>query len=354
LTEDDRTVRASFREQARHCLDLGSPFTAMLCTLLAERLSTTTRFGARILGWPGEPVADALPLRAAGALHALARSGTASGLARAYPPHSVDADALWRAVDAAAQDHDGFLHDWLDSPPQTNEVARSAAILGGCLAIAARTGLPLSLLEIGASAGLNLGFEHYRYALGEAAWGGADAAVTIRCDWRGTPPPLDAPLRVVDRAGCDRQPLDPGSAADRDRLLAYVWADQQERLARTAAALDAARQAPWRIERADAADWLERRLSAPPLPGRARVLFHTIVWQYLPKSVTARVEAAARAAAATASRQAPLAWLRMEPDGGGPGAALDFRLWPGGEAIRLGRADYHGRWVDWAEGARGP
>ena len=37
----------------------------------------------------------------------------------------------------------------------------------------------------------------------------------------------------------------------------------------------------------------------------------------------------------------------MEADGLSPGAALTLTLWPGGETIPLGRADFHGRWVDW-------
>lgn len=354
MTSSADRVHASFLRQAQQCRELGSPFTQALCTLLAERLDRTTRFGARILDWEGDPGEDALPLRAAGALHALARSGRAPALTQAYPPNALDAEQLWRAVAAAIREHDTFLHDWLDSAPQTNEVARSTAILVGCLAIAVATRLPLSILEIGASAGLNLGFDRYRYLLGPMTWGDPAAPVEIRCAWRGGEAPLDQPLDVTARAACDLNPLDPDAQADRERLLSYIWADQEERLARTTAALDTARAAPWRVERADAGAWVERHLGMPPVEGRTRVLLHTIVWQYLPAATKERIERALARAGDEASPAAPLAWLRLEPRDQGPGGVLALTLWPGGEEHVLGRADYHGRWIHWAPPADFP
>ena len=32
-------------------------------------------------------------------------------------------------------------------------------------------------------------------------------------------------------------------------------------------------------------------------------------------------------------------------------AALTLTLWPGGESLALGRADFHGRWVTWQAAA---
>lgn len=344
-------IRAAFRRQAESCHGLGSPFTAGLCTLLADRLDPqASAFARRIAGWPTErAVDDALALRACGALHALARSGDAPDLRAAYPPVAADAETLWPAISAALADHDARLTDWLSSPPQTNEPKRSGALLGALAILSAETGLAIDLLELGASAGLNLSLDRFAYALGIAERpGDPDVAVTIRCAWRGAAPDPFTPLSIAHRAGCDRNPLDPGRPEDRERLLAYVWADQQERLATTAAALEAAAIAPWRVEKADAADWVEAALAARPVPGRVTVLAHTIVWQYLPPETKARIEAALAEAGARATREAPLARVAMEADGQRGSAALTLTTWPGGATRALGRADYHGRWVDWA------
>jgi hypothetical protein len=343
------SIRESFERQSGWCRKLGSPFTGLVCEVLAARLDGRSRFGARLHAWPGQPTADALPLRAAGALNALARSGEAAELALVYPPSQMPSpDALWSAMAAAIASHDEFLHDYLDSAPQTNEVARSATMLAGCLVIASVHRLPLEVLEIGASAGLNLGFDRYRYAFGEAHWGDPCSPVRLAPRWEGDPPPLGAPLAIAARAGCDISPLDPASFADRARLLSYIWPDQAQRLARIEAALDMAASAPWRIERADAGDWVERHLGAPPRSGRMRVLMHSIMWQYMPKETQARIGSALEKAAGAASAEAPLAWLRLEPDGLPDGAALSLDLWPGGRHLALGRADYHGRWVRFA------
>jgi len=340
--------------QAKSSPTLGSPFIGSLCQLLAERLDHSSAFGRRILNWPTEPHRDALALRACGALHALVRSGKEPDLTAAYPPSPFDEDVLWQAITGALSRHDDFLTAFLDSAPQTNEVARSGLILGGALHIAARTGLPLAIYEIGSSAGLNLAFDEYRYDLSDGlTWGPSDAPLTVATAWRGAIPPLDAPLRVVSRQGCDRNPLDPANPADADRLMAYIWADQAHRLARTAAALALAAAEGRKPERLDAASWVEREFSKRQEPGTCRVLFHTIVWQYLPDESQERIKAVIRASAEAATSVAPVAHLGVEPDSLSPdankGAGMRLTIWPGGEVLQLGRGDFHGRWAEWAD-----
>lgn len=339
----------AFDRQAAACRDLGSPFNALVCGLLREHLAPHTAFGRRIHDWPGQPVDDALALRACGGLHALSRSGRCPGLSAVYPPAVAEVDRVWPAIDAAIADHDAFLADWLDSPPQTNEVSRSASILGGGLTIAAATGLPLEVYEIGSSAGLNLGFDRWHYDLGIARWGASESKVRIVSRCEGALP-FDAPLTVAHREGCDRNPLDPRSPADRERLLSYIWPGQTERSARIAAALQVAAEAGWPVERAEAADWVEARFKTPGEAGRVRVLVHTIVWQYLPADTQRRIEAAMQDAGSRAAADRPVAWLRVEPDDVAGSAGVRLTLWPGGETRLLGRADYHGRWHGWGAG----
>lgn len=339
-------IPQSFIRQAKACNDLGSPFTARLCTLAAERLTDETRVGAVILGWPGNPdgTGDALALRLAGTLHALVRSGQDPALSAVYPPHAVDDDTLWAAVEAALRRDETFILERLKSAPQTNEVRRSSALLPGFLTIAALTGKPLILSEVGASAGLNLQWDRYSYELGDVHWGGA-SGVELAPRWEGPPPP-DADIEVSERAGCDLNPLNPSSEDDRLRLFSYIWADQQDRLNRTAAALQMATESGLKVETADAIDWLRKRL-ATSRPSMTHVIYHTIAWQYLPPALKAEGEALIAQAGSRATKAAPLARLQLEADGKPEGAAILLTLWPTGETREIGRADFHGRWVKW-------
>ena len=80
------------------------------------------------------------------------------------------------------------------------------------------------------------------------------------------------------------------------------------------------------------------------------LIYHTIAWQYFPPGAQARGTALIETAGAQATATRPLAWLRMENDGDAAGAALSVRLWPGDAHIALGRADFHGRWINWSAG----
>ncbi len=324
---------------------MGSPFTARLCTLVADRLAPGGAVADRLLAWPGDPRADVLPLRLAGALHGLVLELRDADLAAVYPPHDGPDDALWSAVANALDTHAPYVLDRLDGPPQTNEVQRTAALCPGFLTVAALTGLPLVTSELGASAGLNLPWDHFAYRFGTARWGDPASPLRIEPDWRGPPPPLP-PARVVERAGCDLAPPDPSSAEGRLRLLSYIWADQTARMARMSAAIDISRAIGIRVETADAPAWLARRLT--PRRGLAHVVYHSTFWSYLPPQAQSLIETSLHAAGGSASPEAPLAWLRMEGDGAEPGAAITLTLWPSGETRVLGRSDFHGAWVEWA------
>lgn len=346
----EATVRASFAEQARWCARLGSPFTALLCGLLGERLDRGTAVGARVLDWPGDPapVADALALRLCGALHALVRRGEAPLLAPFYPPAPApEPDALGAALSATLAAEAGTLAAWLGRAPQTNEVGRSAVLMAGLLEVAARFGLPIALYELGASAGLNLQLDRYDYDLGGRRVGAAGATVRIAPDWRG-PPPADSSVRIAGRQGVDLDPLDPR----RDRMLAYIWPDQPRRLGQAEAALALAARDPPPVEAGDAADWIERRLEAAGPAGIVRVVMHSVAFQYFPPAAQARVERHIALAGASASADAPLAWLRFEKLSQDDSYSLRLRTWPG-EELLLAWAHPHASTVRWLIGQQG-
>ena len=84
-------ARENLSRQAEWCARLGSPFTALVCKVLHERLTEGSAFAARLLNWPGEPEADAIALRACGALNFFARAGHPA-LAPLYPPHPLPSE----------------------------------------------------------------------------------------------------------------------------------------------------------------------------------------------------------------------------------------------------------------------
>lgn len=339
-------VLANFASQAESCEGLGSPFTARLCRLLPKVFDGATATGRRLREWPGDPAADALALRLAGGLHALVLSAADQELVAVYPPNVVADAILAGALSAAIRRNDAFLASFLASPPQTNETARAAMLLPGFLAIARETRLPLALTEIGSSAGLNLFFDRFRYDYDGHDWGPAGSEARLSPAVRGAAPPLEGDLRIAGRAGSDIAPVDLLDPASRLRLRSYVWADQTARLDRLDAAIVIAADEALTLEAEDAADFVRARL-ARRVPGQAFVLFHSIMWQYMPAASKRGVLAALEEAGSLATADAPIARLRMEPLGPAPHATLSLTMWPGGRTRRLAHCDFHGRWIEW-------
>jgi hypothetical protein len=354
-------ARQAFRDQAGYCEKLGSPFTALLCRVLADGLDCSRDTERYILEWPGDAgaFADSVPLRVAGALHYLVRAGRVPELAELYPPKSTaDPAALLASACAVLQNQGSFVREFLQSPPQTNEVGRSAALIAGCLDIAARTQRPLSLFELGSSAGLNLIADRYSYQFGALRWTPRSAAgvareqspgLALTCAWEGPEPPIRAPLDIRSRRGCDRHPLNTADPAQRARLLAYVWPDQPERIERLSGAIRTMLSAPVVVEAADAVEWIQAALPTNGEPGITRVVFHSIFWSYLDRISQDRIATHLARIGGAASADAPLAWLRFELAGQGEPVALRLTLWPGGQDELLARAHPHGAWVHWSD-----
>jgi len=299
----------------------------------------------RIRDWPGAPLADALPLRVAGGLHALHLSHAAPELAPIYRGENADDAAIIGAVMRA---HEAALLPWLDGPPQTNEAGRSANFIAAMLWLADR-GLPprFQCLEIGSSAGINLMLDRYSYDLGGVTAGPQDAVMHFAPHWQGAPPPERA-IAIVSTAGCDVAPVDLTDPAEALRLKAYIWPEHTIRFERMDAAIRAARQRKPDLVQENAADFVEAELARPQAPGTTRVLMHSIVWQYVPADQQTRVTAAMEAAGARATAQTPIAWVMVEADRSVHRHKLTVRYWPGGaEEVQLAWSHPHGADVEW-------
>lgn len=318
---------------------------ARLLRLVAQHWPIEGALAQRLEAWPGDigPKGASLPLRLASALHALVLNGQSAQLRTAYPPHHTNDDPLIKAVRTTLTRHDRFIDNWLTHPPQTNEVARSAGLIPAAMWLQHQYKLPILLSELGASAGLNLGFDRFALNVPGHRFGPDQPVLDLAPDWHG-PVPTGLWPHIAERRGVDLNPLDPTKPEDATRLIAYLWPDQPERIARTRAAI-AHHSA--NVDTGDAIDWLAHRLE-PPREGRLHLIYHTIAWQYFPPAQQARGRALLVRAGAQATKQAPLAWLSIEADASDQrGAAIKLHLCPANVIFDLGRADFHGRWIDW-------
>lgn len=343
---------AALRAQAGHCARLGSPFYAGLL----ERAALDAEQGgpvAQVLrGRASDPPDSMLGLRLMGSVHRRVLEGALPNLAgyydhtpvpfRSYAPKSNRGADAWTAFEQALVEDADAIRGLLDRPVQTNEVGRCAALLPGFLAVAVATGLPLRLLEVGASAGLNLRWDRYRYESDRFSWGDPASPVRIGFRLEGKPS-SKAAVEIAERRGCDLRPVDLATEEGRLTLLSFVWPDQAERLARLRAALAVAPETAIAIDRGGAAEWAAEQL-AQSRHGVATLVFHSIVMQYLPEKERLDFESHVRDAGEAASELAPLAWLRMEP--GGERAEVRLTIWPGREDRLLARAGYHGSPVE--------
>ena len=344
----DAAIHRALLAQSRGCQAGGSPMNAAILLKAAANWALGGPVHRLMSPWTELDYAGQLdaatPIRLIGALHELALSGDDPQISAAYAKGG--ADAIWTAAQPAMLRHHDRLAAFMTHEPQTNEVRRSVCLAGGFLTIAAETGLPLRCFEIGASAGLNSSWNRYRYRLGDMDWGDCGAPLTLDADWTGPPPPAAAALRVIERAACDRRPTDLHDPDQRRRLLAYVWADQPERLARARAAIDDTREHGVTVEAADAVAWTRARVA--PQDGAATVLFHSVFWQYMPAESQAALAQVIEGIAARATAAAPFAWLRMEPSAATM-MVMEVRLtlWPGGSERILAECHPHGASVRW-------
>ena len=339
------------RWQAEGCRELGSPLYATLLEHLADDVLAGGPGADVLAGHETDPGPSALALRLMGAVHRLVLERRAPALALFYPSvgGSGAPDRAWAAFRDVLVEHRAELRRGLDQPPQTNEVGRSASLIGGLVHVVRRWPGPLRLFEIGASAGLNLRADRFRVELADGSGvGPPDSPVVLADPWLGNRPPDVQALQVVERRGCDTEPIDPTTEDGRLRLTSYVWPDQQARLERLRGALTIASQVPATVVRQPARDFVADLQLAP---GTTTVLWHSIMWQYLDGQERSEVEARLEELGDTADADARLVHLAMEPRRRTPTSEREvlvvLRMWPGGEERVLGSASAHGIPTTW-------
>lgn len=343
-------VEQALAAQAESCDRVGSPLYA---TLLRGLLADHRQGGvsAELLDGVSErPVHDAVPLRYLATAHRLALTGAAPRLAAQYPSCGGTWDGSSGIVSeflaTVAERRAAFL-DGLRRNVQTNEVGRAPVLACGMALIATRQRLPIDQLEIGSSAGLLSRWDQYGYNTGASQWGDSQSPLQFGPSWwQGEPHDLESTPEVIRRRASDVSPIDITTENGRASIMSFVWPDQLNRLDRLRAAITVAQTVPLTIDTADAGDWLTRELHGGPAPGAVTVVFHSIVWQYLPTSTRDAMRTALAAAGELATTAQPLCWLRMEP-ATPEHADLQLTTWPGGQEEHLADVGYHGADVSW-------
>jgi len=296
-------------------------------------------------GWEDAPAGWVVQLRLLAGVFRLVLNGQAPELERFYPCLGGDADPAdaWPAVRDVLEAHTDELRDALRIAPQTNEVGRANALVVGLFLVAERTGCSrIRLLEPGASAGLNLLVDKFRFVNHDWDFGPAGASVTLTGGVLGAVRPV--PFEIVERRGCDLSPVDVTNEEGRTRLRSFVWPFHVERHRRLAGALELAQVSPPVVERASAACWLLDRLSERTTQDVVTVVWQSVTRQYWSTEEVQRVEEVIE----TAARGTTMAHVSMEyPDLGRTDQAELTIAWshPGSGSLarqRVGEVADHG------------
>jgi hypothetical protein len=338
------------RLQSAACREIGSPLYGDLLALAADDLLAGGAVADLLAGHLETRPAGVLALRMLGGAHALALSGRAPELAAWYPSAGGTIDSepgsprAWAALKNTLAEQRDAIRPWLDWPPQTNEVGRAAALIGGLLNITAEANLPIRLVEVGASAGLNLRADLFYVPGDTSAYGDPHSPVVLSHGWQGAAPPHHR-VQVIERTGGDLAPIDPTSAHGQLTLTAYVWPDQTDRLARLRGALAVASRVPAELRTESATRTVT---STELVPGTWTVLWHSIFRQYLDEAQRAELADGVAALGAAATNQARFAYLYLEQSRSGA-CPVVLTTWPGGHRQVLGTASPHGIPVRWSE-----
>lgn len=342
--DDVLATSAALRWQANRCHLARAPVAAAICEAVADDVAADMTEGT---GGPGllagllpteVRAGDQVGLRIMAVVHLLARTGRAPDVAAFLPtcgaavnagqPNAGQPASFAQFVVNALTAHADELAAGLARVPQTNEPGRSVPLR----AVLSRLHLPVRLVELGTSAGLNLR---------------ADLLPgNLACEVGPVPP-------IVERMGCDMHPIDPTTKVGQNLLHSYIWVDHVDRAHRLDMAIDVACRTPATVVTADAA---ETAANVAVQSGTATVVWHSLVWGFLPAATRTGVLDGIDAATANAHSDAVLVHAAWEPLGDASDrCGLTVRVWNGssddGVAVLAATGDHHGRSVvltgDW-------
>ncbi len=320
-----------FRAFAEREVVATSPLYAAICRAVADRPDVLSL----LLGATGGQRRPNLLLAA---VHYLLLQGGDGELARYYPSLGGT-----RRPDAACGEL--FAEFALAHRVEVEALIRSRRIqtneVGRCTGLLLALGLlaePLALIDVGASAGLNLNLDRYGYDYGEhGCLTGEEAAPVLRCQVRRGQPPVPAHIpRICWRVGIDLAPLDPADAATGRWLDALIWPEHIERRQTLRQALAVARRHPVEVRCGDAVELLPVVVAEAP-KGATLVVTHANTLAYFSISQRLRL--------AELCHQARAAVVSLEGEPGQPWHRNLLQL----DGRTLAICDPHGAWIEWTE-----
>ena len=341
-----RQLPQAFRDYAAEAAAGGEPLYAALSSAIAqdrELLDLANR--ARI----GQPVPNLL----FASVHYLLLRGAQHAL-RAYYPGLAEAplapEAAFPVFRAFCREHREAVQTLLGQRlVQTNEVRRSAMLLPAFEVVAREHGrTPLALVELGASAGLNLLWDRYAFDYGGRTWGDPASPVRVACEPRGKllPPLPREPVSVAFRLGVDLNPVD---LRDPDAVLwlrALTRPSEAGRrdLLETAASL--ARDDPPKVVRADAVASLDAVLAEAP-PGTVLCVFHSYFANQIGEPDRRRLDQTIRAFSRHRDVERislEYAWTERRDQ-----LAMESLRQGAGASRVLAACDNRGAWIEWLD-----
>ena len=341
-------LRDAFERFARvEAPDLDSPIYAELAAGVARDDELLALAAGRQRGQPA-------PNMLFGAVQYLLLQGVEHPLAAHYPilsgPERTPGPAfpLFRAFCLEHRERVGELV--ATRRTQTQVVRRCTCLLPAFGLVFREAAAPLALIDVGASAGLNLNFDRYAYRYLRAGsevlrWGRDGSRVELEADLRGpaTMPPPPPEIPVASRDGIDLNPIDLGDPDELLWLRALIWPEHVERHAQLVDAAAELKNSPIRLHRGDASRDLPHLLDRVPAEA-ALVVYSTIALYQVPREGRRRITEALEAL----SRERPV-W-RVALEGVHPPSLTLTRYRGGaGETELLARASPHGWWIEWGD-----
>ena len=278
MLEERAVMRAAFQTFSDE-VGPRAPLYRLLSRLLADEDEVLSLMLAA-------PIQQRRPVLLLAAIHDLLLEHTDLPLAQWYPSIASDPrgdDPRAALIETISVHRDRIEAIVSERHTQTNEVGRCAPLviaLGSQLA-----NVPIGLVDVGCSAGLNLHLDAYGYRFFNEEYSWAEVlspqrALTLECSLKGVP---ETPIKVPDirsRVGVDAKPIDITNPSAVRWLEACVWPDQHDRLRRLRSAISIARSAPIPIVAADAVTGLEDALESIP-EDQHPVLVNSWVLAYL-------------------------------------------------------------------------